>query len=91
LAPALAVFAVVAAEPLDLAARAVLVAADLACVAVRPPALRALVPVALAPLAAALAVPLADDEERLVAGLEADVDLVLEDGERFGAGIRAPH
>jgi hypothetical protein len=58
------------------------VAADLACVAVRLVALRALVPVALAPLAAARD-PLRADEERL----EGFDVLELED-DLFGAGIR---
>jgi hypothetical protein len=58
------------------------VAADLACVAVRLLALRALVPVALAPLAAARD-PLGSDEDRVE-----DFDVLeLEDDDRFGAGI----
>jgi hypothetical protein len=53
--------------------------------------LRVLVPVALAPLAAAFEPLRAELEARLAAGLEADEDLELDDVERLGAGIRAPH
>jgi hypothetical protein len=60
-----------------------LVAPDLAWVVVRLVALRALVPVALAPLAAARD-PLRADDERVE-----DFDVLeLEDGDRLGAGIR---
>jgi hypothetical protein len=72
-----------AAAPADLAARPVLVAPDFACVAVRLDALRALVPVALAPLAAArLPLVLLREDERLD-----DERPELDDDERFGAGI----
>jgi hypothetical protein len=84
LAVLLAARPVVLAERLVLAApeeaeRAVLVAPDLAWVEVRDPALRAVVPVALAPLLAAAVV-------RLAAGLD-DEDFDVDEEERFAAGI----
>jgi hypothetical protein len=66
-----------------LAAPAVLAALALACAAVPPAALRALLAVALAPL---LAVALV----RFAAGLAAVEDFFELDDERFGAGMLVP-
>jgi hypothetical protein len=84
-APPLRALRLVVTAPLAAELR-VLVAADLAWVAARPPALEALVAVALVPLEAAAFVarePLA----RLVAGLEEELALGVLDGARFAGGM----
>jgi hypothetical protein len=64
----------------------VLLAPDLACVAVRPAALRALVAVALAPLLAAVCAL----AELALVRLPTDGDFELVDGDRFAGGMLAP-